>query len=167
LITTQVKKNEPVYEEMFPFRKGWDMVEPDSEYCKECKGACCGGGVTLYPRDFERGKEVVSIIKLLKMELVELYIDGYNDFIHVYITNNDHAYTCIFKCVWGCIIPADMRPVICRFYGPVFKQTGRYKYCIGIQDYLSYGNRNWQPFKEELLKEGVLECSNVHAWRTK
>ena len=176
MITMQVKKNELVYEEMFPFRKSGDMVQPDSELCKECRGVCCNAGVRVFPRDFEKGKEVASVIKLLKMELVVLCIEeeidtdydedddvDYNeDFIEVRITGNDNG-SCIFKFIWGCILSANMRPVICKFYGPVMKQTAKHdwKQCTDIQCYRTYGDRNWQPFKEEFLKMGVLECPNV------
>lgn len=176
LITMQVKKSKVIYEEMFPFRKGGDMVQPDSEYCKECKGICCNAGIRLYPRDFERGEEVASVIKLLKMELVVLCIEeetdidydedddaDYNeDFIEVRITDNDNG-SCIFKFIWGCILPANMRPLTCKFYGPFVKQTAKHdwKQCTDIQCYHTYGDRNWQPYKKELLKMGVLGCPNV------
>lgn len=174
LITMQVKKNKLVYEELFPFRKCGDMVQPDSELCKECGGICCNAGIRLYPRDFERGKEVVSLIKLLKMELVVLCIEEgeadevwhnahyYDDFIEVRITGNDSG-SCIFKCVWGCILPANMRPVICKFCGPVMKQIAKrdWKQCTAIQCHRTYGDMDWRPFKEELLKMGILDYPNV------
>jgi len=170
-----MKKTKLVYEEMFPFRKDGNMVQPDSEFCKECRGRCCNAGLNIFPRDFEEGKEVASIIKLLKMELVKLYIeeavdDDYdeagdedysNDFIEVRITDNDRG-SCIFRFPWGCILTADMRPVICKFYGPVVKQTGEgVLVCMDIQCYSTYGNKDWRPFKGEFLEMGVLECPNV------
>lgn len=176
LITMQIKKNELIYEEMFPFRKSGDMVQPDSELCKKCGGVCCNAGLRIFPRDFEKGKEVASVIKLLKTGLVVLCIEeeadtdydedddaDYNDdFIEVRITGNDDG-SCIFKFIWGCMLPANMRPVICKFYGPVAKQKIKYdwKMCTDIQCYRTYGDKNWNPFKEEFLKMGILECPNV------
>jgi len=174
----QVKKNELVYEEMFPFRKDGNMVQPDSELCKECGGNCCHNAVSLYPRDFERGKEVISIIKLLKMELIELYIDEIveidsidEDSIDVYTSKSVDTGKCIFSCIWGCIIPADMRPLICKFFGPTLAShqevTVKYQWqhCGFLQShYLHNGSMDWRPYKKELLRMGLLKCPNVHTY---
>jgi Fe-S-cluster containining protein len=142
------------------------MVQPDAERCGICGGNCCCGSISLYPYDFEEGKEVNSVIELLKRELVELFSDG--TFIQIRTSENTYDGNCVFKCVWGCIIPADMRPIICKFYGPTLEHPQ--KCCYFLQNFNVYRDKsNWDVYSEEFLKMGVLECPNVHTsgWYTK
>ena len=154
----QVKKNKVIYEELFPFRKSGDMMQPDAEKCKVCKGVCCNGSVPLKPYDFEDGKEVDSIIDLVRRELVDVFICG--RYIHIRTSRHDYDNRCVFKCVWGCIIPADMRPLVCKFYGPSVKYPGNW--CDSLQTRHGYrGHADWNLYRKEFLKKGILNYSNV------
>jgi Fe-S-cluster containining protein len=146
-------------EELFPFRRNKLMLQPNHERCKECKGRCCNGRVPIEIIDFEVGKEVDSVLKLLKMGFAELVISEVTKYVGVQTSTSDDGYFshCSFKCEWGCILSADMRPKICRYYVPM--ET--YIQCINYLQYDFDETKAWSRFHDEFLRKNVLSYPNV------
>ena len=132
-------------------------LSADGAYCKKCSNSCCMVGDSFYhPEDFnDVVNEVVSLLAnrlarttrfyyglVVTPSLVRIGHGKYND-----------IYRCVYLMPFGCIIPAEKRPHVCRHYAPTWtNENGEVGGCEGLYSYKDYV-KAWEPYIDEIVEK--------------
>jgi Fe-S-cluster containining protein len=132
---------------LYGFKKGKFNVMPNPEVCKECGGKCCSGPVSTCASDFDirpySVKDIISLLKTKKFSPTRMTVE---------VVPHGDGHICIFWTENGCILPADERPFLCRYFGPHVDGRGWGKYNCGYRFISSMDEWRW---KKSILEKAT------------
>ena len=129
----------------------------DSACCKKCRNSCCmKDGAYYHPEDFDNVVvEVVSLIVNGLAQTTRFYYGLVVAPTRVQIGYGKYGiaiYRCVYLASFGCIIPAEKRPHVCRHYGPTsIGKRGKLNDCEGLFSYKDYV-KAWEPYIDEIVE---------------
>jgi len=131
-------------------------LSANSACCKKCYDSCCRvGGAFYHPEDFDDVvNEVVGLITNKLAHTTRFYYGLVVATSRVLTRRGKYSdvYRCVYLAPFGCIIPAEKRPHVCRHYGPIWtNESGERGDCYGRYSYKYYVEA-WEPYIDEIIE---------------